>query len=128
MAVDTYVNTLVEKGYKVALCEQLEDPKKAKGMVKRGIIQLVTPGTMMNEGPNDAKDSNYLTSVVTTKSGFGLATVINLAPFLMVSFVPRFFLNNGILSSYSYTLRLLVCPRLVILALFLIVNEDDKWK
>ena len=73
MAVDTYVNTLVEKGYKVALCEQLEDPKKAKGMVKRGIIQLVTPGTMMNEGPNDAKDSNYLTSVVTTKSGFGLA-------------------------------------------------------
>lgn len=73
MAVDNYVNTLVEKGYKVALCEQLEDPKKAKGMVKRGIIQLVTPGTMMNEGPNDAKDSNYLTSVVTTKSGFGLA-------------------------------------------------------
>jgi DNA mismatch repair protein MutS len=72
-AVETYVNTLVEKGYKVALCEQLEDPKKAKGMVKRGIIQLVTPGTMMNDNPNDAKDSNYLTSVVTTKSGFGLA-------------------------------------------------------
>ncbi len=45
MAVDSYVNTLVEKGYKVAICEQLEDPKKAKGMVKRGIIQLVTPGT-----------------------------------------------------------------------------------
>ena len=73
MAVDTYVNTLVEKGYKVALCEQLEDPKKAKGMVKRGIIQLVTPGTMMSEGPNDAKDSNYLTSVVTTEKGFGVA-------------------------------------------------------
>ncbi|GAA3634284.1 DNA mismatch repair protein MutS [Lactobacillus hamsteri] len=73
MAVDNYVNTLVEKGYKVALCEQLEDPKKAKGMVKRGIIQLVTPGTMMAEGPNEAKESNYLTSVVTTKSGFGLA-------------------------------------------------------
>lgn len=73
MAVDSYVNTLVEKGYKVALCEQLEDPKKAKGMVKRGIVQLVTPGTMMTEGPNGAKDSNYLTSVVTNKSGFGLA-------------------------------------------------------
>lgn len=72
-AVDSYVNTLVEKGYKVALCEQLEDPKQAKGMVKRGIIQLVTPGTMMNEGPNGAKESNYLTSVFSTKSGFGLA-------------------------------------------------------
>lgn len=73
MAVDSYVNTLVEKGYKVAICEQLEDPKQAKGMVKRGIIQLVTPGTMMSDGPQDAKESNYLTSVVTTKSGFGLA-------------------------------------------------------
>lgn len=73
MAVDSYVNTLVEKGYKVALVEQLEDPRAAKGMVKRGVIQLITPGTMMNEGPNDANESNYLTSVVTTKSGFGLA-------------------------------------------------------
>ena len=56
LAVDTYVNTLVEKGYKVALCEQLEDPKKAKGMVKRGIIQLITPGTMMQERHDQAKD------------------------------------------------------------------------
>lgn len=73
LAVDTYVNTLVEKGYKVALCEQLEDPRKAKGMVKRGIIQLITPGTMMQERPDQAKDSNYLTSVISTNSGFGLA-------------------------------------------------------
>ena len=73
VAVQSYVDTLVEKGYKVALCEQLEDPKKAKGMVKRGIIQLVTPGTLMNDKPSEAKESNYLTSVVTTKSSFGLA-------------------------------------------------------
>ena len=73
VAVQSYVDTLVEKGYKVALCEQLEDPKKAKGMVKRGIIQLVTPGTLMNDKPSEAKESNYLTSVVTTKSCFGLA-------------------------------------------------------
>lgn len=73
LAVDSYVNTLVEKGYKVALCEQLEDPRKAKGMVKRGIIQLVTPGTMIEQGPKEAKDSNYLTSVVTSASGLGLA-------------------------------------------------------
>ncbi len=73
VAVDSYVDTLVEKGYKVALCEQLEDPKEAKGMVKRGIIQLVTPGTLMNDKPSEAKESNYLTSVVTTKNSFGLA-------------------------------------------------------
>ena len=73
VAVDSYVDTLVEKGYKVALCEQLEDPKEAKGMVKRGIIQLVTPGTLMNDKPSEAKESNYLTSVVMTKNAFGLA-------------------------------------------------------
>lgn len=73
MAVDSYVNTLVEKGYKVALCEQLEDPKQAKGMVKRGIVQLVTPGTMMADRPDQAKENNYLTSVVSTNNGFGLA-------------------------------------------------------
>ncbi|WEV71646.1 DNA mismatch repair protein MutS [Lactobacillus sp. ESL0785] len=73
VAVDSYVDTLVEKGYKVALCEQLENPKEAKGMVKRGIIQLVTPGTRLSDKPSEAKDANYLTSVVTTKSGFGLA-------------------------------------------------------
>lgn len=73
MAVDSYVNTLVEKGYKVAICEQLEDPKKAKGMVKRGIIQLVTPGTKMAQGPDDSRESNYLTSVVEKAGGYGLA-------------------------------------------------------
>lgn len=73
MAVESYVNTLVEKGYKVALVEQLEDPQSAKGMVKRGVIQLVTPGTMMNESSSDLSETNYLTSVVSTNSGFGLA-------------------------------------------------------
>lgn len=73
MAVDSYVNTLVEKGYKVAICEQLEDPKKAQGMVKRGIIQLVTPGTRMASGPEDGAEVNYLTSVIAKKSGYGLA-------------------------------------------------------
>ena len=73
MAVDSYVNTLVEKGYKVAICEQLEDPKKAHGMVKRGIIQLITPGTRMAQGPDDSQEANYLTSVVQRSTGYGLA-------------------------------------------------------
>lgn len=73
MAVESYVNTLVDKGYKVAICEQLEDPKDAKGMVKRGIIQLVTPGTRLNEGAQSAQETNYLTSVAKHGLQYGLA-------------------------------------------------------
>ncbi|MCT7764612.1 MAG: DNA mismatch repair protein MutS, partial [Lactobacillus iners] len=72
LAVDSYINTLVDKGYKVAICEQLEDPKKAQGMVKRGIIQLVTPGTVINDNPDQAKESNYLTSLCSNSQGWGL--------------------------------------------------------
>lgn len=48
-AVQSYIDILVDKGYKVAICEQMEDPRLAKGMVKRAVIQLVTPGTQMPE-------------------------------------------------------------------------------
>lgn len=46
-AAETYIARLIEKGYKVAICEQLEDPKQAKGIVKRDVIRVVTPGTVM---------------------------------------------------------------------------------
>ena len=46
-AAETYIARLIEKGYKVAICEQLEDPKQAKGIVKRGVIRVVTPGTVV---------------------------------------------------------------------------------
>ena len=57
-AADTYINRLVTKGYKVAICEQVEDPKLAKGMVKREVVRIVTPGTntdmqSMDEGKNN---------------------------------------------------------------------------
>lgn len=60
---DTYISKLVEKGYKVAICEQLEDPKEAKGIVKRGIIDKVTPGTIINKDVPDSSDFNYLMSI-----------------------------------------------------------------
>ena len=60
---DTYISKLVEKGYKVAICEQLEDPKKAKGIVKRGIIDKVTPGTIINKESTDSYDFNYLMAI-----------------------------------------------------------------
>ncbi|MGX7030316.1 DNA mismatch repair protein MutS [Vagococcus zengguangii] len=58
-----YIDTLIEKGYKVAICEQVEDPKESKGMVKREVVRLITPGTFMESKGLDAKDNNYLTAL-----------------------------------------------------------------
>ena len=59
-AADTYINRLVKSGYKVAICEQLEDPKKAVGIVKRGIIRIVTPGTNIDSSSLEEGKNNYL--------------------------------------------------------------------
>jgi len=56
----TYIKILIEKGYKVAICEQVEDPKTAKGVVKREVIQLITPGTVMDSGMLSDSDHNYI--------------------------------------------------------------------
>ena len=62
-AVDGYLNKLVSKGYKVAICEQVEDPKTAKGIVKREVIQIVTPGTNMSANSLNETKNNYLMSI-----------------------------------------------------------------
>lgn len=72
-AVQNYIDILVDKGYKVAICEQMEDPKSAKGMVKREVIQLVTPGTLMDESAGDAKENNYLTALHEENGEMGFA-------------------------------------------------------
>lgn len=72
-AVDNYINILIDQGYKVAICEQVENPKDAVGMVKREVIQLVTPGTTMNVHPGAAKTNNYLSAVVPVAAGFAFA-------------------------------------------------------
>ena len=59
-AAETYISRLISKGYKVAICEQLEDPKKAKGIVKRDVIRVVTPGTVMESNLLEEKKNNYL--------------------------------------------------------------------
>ncbi|PIO83137.1 DNA mismatch repair protein MutS [Loigolactobacillus backii] len=66
-AAQNYVDILVDKGYKVAICEQTEDPRKAVGMVKREVIQLVTPGTNMDQKAATAKSNNYLTALIEAK-------------------------------------------------------------
>ncbi len=72
-AVNLYLEKLVEKGYKVAIVEQVEDPKEAKGIVKREVIKLVTPGTIIEDGSIDQKDNNYIVAVSEVKNGFILA-------------------------------------------------------
>ncbi len=74
-AVQNYIDILVDKGYKVAICEQMEDPHLAKGMVKREVIQLVTPGTLIDESAGDAKENNYLTAVHEADGQYGFAYV-----------------------------------------------------
>ena len=62
-AADTYLNRLVARGYKVAICEQVEDPKLAKGLVKREVIRVVTPGTLIESSMLDESNCNYLAAV-----------------------------------------------------------------
>ncbi len=62
-AADNYISKLITKGYKVAICEQVEDPKKAKGMVKREVIRIVTPGTVMESNLLEDKKNNYIMSI-----------------------------------------------------------------
>ncbi|WP_342048560.1 DNA mismatch repair protein MutS [Bacillus sp. OTU530] len=69
-----YIEQLIEKGYKVAICEQVEDPKTAKGVVRREVVQLITPGTMMEGRSLDEKENNFLVSITGFEDGsYGLA-------------------------------------------------------
>lgn len=72
-SADTYIARLVEKGYKVAICEQTEDPSKAKGIVKREVIRIVTPGTVISQSMLKETENNYLASVYSLNGKTGLA-------------------------------------------------------
>lgn len=72
-AADTYIARLIEKGYKVAICEQLEDPKQAKGIVKRGVIRVVTPGTVIESNLLDEKKNNYIMAIYKAGTYFGIS-------------------------------------------------------
>lgn len=72
-AAEGYIAKLIRRGFKVAICEQVEDPKLAKGIVKREVIRVVTPGTVLDANLLDDKDHNYLASLCVSKDGFGLA-------------------------------------------------------
>ena len=72
-AAENYIAKLITKGYKVAICEQLEDPKQAKGIVKRDVIRVVTPGTVIETNLLEEKKNNYIMAIYKTGIFFGIA-------------------------------------------------------
>ena len=72
-AANSYIARLVKSGKKVAICEQMEDPKTTKGLVKRSVVRIVTPGTVLDENLLDPKSNHFLTSVYANKECVGLA-------------------------------------------------------
>ena len=71
-SAESYIAKLVAKGYKVAICEQLEDPKLAKGLVKRDVIRVITPGTVVENSMLDETRNNFLCSICYEEDGLGL--------------------------------------------------------
>lgn len=74
-SADSYITKLVSKGYKVAICEQTEDPKTAKGIVKREVVKIITPGTVVDVEALDAKSNNYLMSILKIENKLGIAYI-----------------------------------------------------
>ena len=72
-SADSYIDKLVQSGYKVAICEQVEDPKLAKGIVKRDVIRIVTPGTVIDNEVLDENKNNYIMSIYGDSKGYALA-------------------------------------------------------
>ena len=72
-AVEGYIARLVEKGYKVGLCEQIEDPKEAKGLVKRDIVKIITPGTITENTMLDETCNNYIANIYTVGKEFAFS-------------------------------------------------------
>lgn len=72
-SASSYIAKLIDKGFKVAICEQTEDPKLAKGIVKREVIRVITPGTIVDEALLDDRNNNYLALVCMVNEKFGIA-------------------------------------------------------
>jgi len=74
-SVEGYIARLIDKGYKVAICEQVQDPKEAKGIVEREVVRVITPGTLLESSMLDEKTNNYLASIFKDGENFGLSVV-----------------------------------------------------
>lgn len=99
---DGYVARLVEKGYKVAICEQVEDPSKAKGIVKRDVIKIVTPGTLIDSNLLEDTKNNYISSIYVLEDRFSLSFCdISTGEFLSTSSFNNYFKAIDELSKFT---------------------------
>ena len=89
-AIDSYIAKLVKKGYKVTICEQIEDPKKAVGLVKRAVVKTITPGSVVESNMLDSKSNNYIISIFRDGDSFGISLAdVSTGSFLTTSFKGR---------------------------------------
>ena len=75
-SIDNYLSKLVKSGIKIAICDQIEDPKTSKGIVKRDVTQVITPGTISENQYLESKSNNYLVSIIVSKSEKNVAISI----------------------------------------------------
>ena len=86
-SADSYIARLIDKGYRVAICEQVEDPKSAKGIVRRDVIRVITPGTVLDTNVLDESKNNYIMALYENKVGFGVASCdVSTGEFSVTSF------------------------------------------
>lgn len=134
-AVEGYLSKLVSKGYKVAICEQMEDPATAKGLVKREVIRVVTPGTNLSTQALDESRNNYIMSIVYVSDRFGIsfADVTTGDYFVTETDTPRKLLDE----IYKFSPRELVCNEALLMSgldteelkerLHLVLYTLDNW-
>ena len=106
-AVDTYLSRLVQKGYKVAIAEQMEDPRLAKGLVKREVTRIVTPGTILSGQALDETKNNYLMCIVYLAKSFGIAVTDVTTGEFLVTEVPS--IRNLLDEIYKYMPSEIIC-------------------
>ena len=108
-SLNTYLHKLVKAGERVAICEQLEDPKKTKTIVKRGVTELITPGVALNDGILEQKSNNFLASVFNIKNNYGISFLDISTGELLIAEGSLDYIKN-LLSSYDAK-EILVCKK-----------------
>ena len=94
-AAESYIAKLLEKGYKVAICEQLTEPKKGVKIVERDVVRVVTPGTLMDSSMLDETKNNYITSIYKEKDNIGISTIdISTGKFIVTEFIGESIFSN----------------------------------
>ncbi len=123
-AADTYINRLIENGHKVAICEQVEDPKLAKGLVKREVIRIVTPGTNIDMESLDGSRNSYIMCIVCLSDRFGLSIAdITTGEFRLTEMESLRKLTDEI---YKYSPKEIVCNEAFLLSGIDTEDLNDK--